>query len=87
LRKHAETDHQTTYKLVAAINNNKNNKILLIQLAEELEKHIRFEERVLFNHVQNNITAEELEVITKRFSNSSEAIDEKWKDTFWILKK
>jgi iron-sulfur cluster repair protein YtfE (RIC family) len=87
LRKRAETDHQTIYKLVAAINNNKNNKILLIQLAEELEKHIRFEERVLFNHVQNNITAEELEVITKRFSNSSEAIDEKWKDTFWILKK
>jgi len=52
-----------------------------------LEKHIRFEERVLFNHVQNNITVEDLEVITKRFSNSSEAIDEKWKDVFWILKK
>jgi hypothetical protein len=42
-----------------------------------LEKHIRFEERELFNHLQNNIAAEDLEEISKRFSNNSITVDDK----------
>ena len=52
LRKQAEADHQSIYRLVEAIGEKKNETSLLRQLADELEKHIRFEERELFNHLQ-----------------------------------
>ncbi len=87
LRKQAETDHQAIYKLVAAIEKRKDDSVLLDQLADELEKHIRFEERELFDHLQRNISADDLELIGKSFSNSSNAIDEKWEDVFWKIKK
>ena len=82
-RKQAEADHESIYKLVAAIEKAKDDKILLNQLAGELEKHIRFEERELFNHLQNNIRAGDLEEIVDRVPNGGKAIDEKWKDAFW----
>ncbi len=87
LRKQAEKDHQTIDKLVAAIGEKKNDAVLLKQLADALEKHIRFEERELFNHLQENITASDLAVIAKRFSNSSKETDEKWEDIFWEIKR
>jgi len=83
LRKQAEAEHQSIYNLVAAIGEKKGDTTLLNQLADELEKHIRFEERELFNHLQNNIAAEELEAIAGRFSNNSRAIDNNWEDLFW----
>jgi iron-sulfur cluster repair protein YtfE (RIC family) len=87
LRKRAETDHRSIYKLIVAIEKNKADATLLNQLADELEKHIRFEERELFNHLQNNIKADDLEVIARRFSNSGKIVDEKWEDSFWNVKK
>jgi iron-sulfur cluster repair protein YtfE (RIC family) len=87
LRKRAEADHHSIYKLVAAVEKIKNDAVLLNQLADELEKHIRFEERELFNHLQNNIKADDLELIEKRFPNNSKETDEKWKDIFWDVKK
>lgn len=87
LRKQGETDHQTIYRLIAAIEEKKDDTSLLSQLADELEKHIRFEERELFNHLQNNSRADDLEAIANRSSNNSKAIDEKWEDVFWDNKK
>jgi len=72
---------------VAAIEKKKDDAILLNQLADELEKHIRFEERELFNHLQGNIKGDDLEAIANRFPNSSKATDEKWEDVFWEIKK
>ena len=85
-RKQAEADHQAIYELVASFEENKNDTGLLKQMADLLENHIRFEERVLFNHLQNNVKADDLEVIAKRFSNNSKAFDEKWEDVFWEVK-
>ncbi|MGE5106071.1 MAG: hemerythrin domain-containing protein [Sphingobacteriales bacterium] len=86
LRKQAEAEHQSIYKIVTGIEKKKGDTALLNQLADELEKHIRFEERELFNHLQNNIKEDDLEEIAKRFSNNSKAIDAKWEDTFWEIK-
>lgn len=83
LRKRAEADHLKILKLVAAVTEKKDDIVLLHQLADELEAHIRFEERELFNHLQNNIKADDLERIAKRFPGNGKAIDEKWKDLFW----
>ncbi len=85
LRKSAEEEHQSIYNLVNAIDENKNDTNLLKQLANQLENHIRFEERELFNHLQNYITTEDLELIEKRFPNNSKTIDEKWEDIFWEI--
>lgn len=83
LRKQAEADHQSLYKLVADIEKKQDDAVLLNQMADELEKHIRFEERELFNHLQDNIPEKALEKIAERFSGDSKAIDEQWKDLFW----
>lgn len=49
-------------------------------IEEELEQHIRFEERVLFNEIQENATKEELLLVEKHH----ELIDEgEWADAFW----
>lgn len=50
-------------------------------IEEELERHIRFEERVLFNEIQKTASEEQLQLISKLHT------DEKFKDntddTFW----
>lgn len=87
LRQQAEADHQEIYGLVAAIEKKKGDAALLNELADKLEKHIRFEERELFNHLQNNIAEVDLAEIEKRITNSNKDIDEKWEDVFWEIKK
>jgi iron-sulfur cluster repair protein YtfE (RIC family) len=87
LRKRAEADHQSIYNLINDIDKNKNDTKLLNQLANELEKHIRFEERELFNHPQKKITPADLELIEKRVSNNGKTNNEKWNDVFWEIKK
>ncbi|MES2649820.1 MAG: hemerythrin domain-containing protein [Bacteroidota bacterium] len=86
LRKMAESEHQNIYRLVRAIEENKNSTSLLLELADALEKHIRFEERSLFNHLQSTIGEQALEVIEKRISNGDGNLDAKWEDHFWTSK-
>lgn len=55
----------------------------LNQIEEELDLHIRFEERDLFNDIQSVATPEEFAEIEKHH----EALpfsDDDWKDHFWI---
>jgi len=86
LRKQAEADHLAINDLVASIGKDKANLDLLKNFAVLLEKHIRFEERELFNHLQENISGEDLEEIALRFPGSHADIDAKWEDHFWIIK-
>jgi len=84
LRIQAETDHATIHQLVKSIGQHTTDKTLLVRLADELEKHIRFEERELFNHLQKHISEAELEEIGTRMANNSKDLDENWKDNFWL---
>ena len=84
LKIQAEQDHQEIYKLVAAIRENKTDTILLNQFADDLEKHIRFEERKLFNHLQSKLSTSDLELIAMRLSDNPVSNSEKWDDTFWL---
>ena len=83
LRIQAEADHQEINSLIAKLSVQKQDASLLQEFADALEKHIRFEERELFNHLQNNIAPHDLEAIGLRMPNDNRAIDEKWPDTFW----
>ncbi len=83
LRLRAEEEHKNIYDLVTLIRKNKDDAALLNSIADELEKHIRFEEREFFNHIQKIIPENELIEIAIRLTNDSKAIDENWKDKFW----
>lgn len=53
----------------------------LKQVAIELENHIRFEERILFNHIQDIATAEQLLEIER--CSSDEVFVDDFSDVFW----
>jgi hypothetical protein len=83
LRMQAEAEHKEIYSLVTDIAANTNDEAIIRDFSAKLEKHIRFEERVLFNHLQNNIPSDELAEIEKRTSASGDP-DAQWTDVFWI---
>jgi hemerythrin-like domain-containing protein len=49
-----------------------------------LEKHIRFEERVLFKELQRVVSEEELEKLVQIPDTEREDL---WEDKFWEIKK
>ncbi len=51
-------------------------------IEEELEQHIRFEERILFNKIQRTATEEELKAISK--IHYDEKFNDNTDDTFWV---
>lgn len=83
LKNKAAKQHRSIFKLVENIRTNKNQASGLIQLADELEDHIRFEERELFNHIQQHVSDAELEKISSRIPNNSRTIEDNWTDIFW----
>ncbi len=59
--------------------------VLISQIEEELEAHIRFEERVLFNAIQDIATEEELDRIEEvHRSLDREEVNDPEEDTFWL---
>ena len=86
LRLQAEKEHQQIYELIHRLDQSPNNSTLLTQFADTLEAHIRFEERTLFNHLQQTLSEAQLkslEAHTERDRN----LDERWTDHFWETKK
>ena len=60
---------------------------LLREFAEKLETHIRFEERMLFAHLQNLLSDDQLTFIKKQMQAKHSTINEdNWDDPFWIKK-
>ena len=53
----------------------------LNQIAIELEKHIRFEERILFNEIQEVIPDQDLKIL--EFHENHDPACENWHDEFW----
>lgn len=50
-------------------------------IEEELDRHIRFEERVLFNEIQSAATPEQLQDLENH--QNREVIKDDWEDPFW----
>ncbi len=55
----------------------------LVLIEEKLEGHIRFEERILFNEVQQVASPAELDRIASVHTPSATVSDEEWNDEFW----
>ena len=50
-------------------------------IEKEMDAHIRFEEREVFNEVQNRATAEQLSLIKE---HHQDPISDNWEDEFWV---
>lgn len=82
LRLRAEAEHRDIYEMVVDISKNMSDEILIRKFADILERHIRYEERTLFNHLQDNISTDLLNEISKRTTIDPDA---EWTDSFWII--
>ncbi len=78
LVKRALSEHRSIENL---FNDTENPEIALHRLEEELEAHIRFEERILFNEVQNAATDAQLQKIEEIHQSDGEVLS--YSDPFW----
>jgi hemerythrin-like domain-containing protein len=86
LRKRAESDHAEIYELVSLISQNSNNRQYIIQFADKLDMHIRFEERELFNYIQSNLDPDAVKEISTQFTKHTHELEAGWHDEFWFIK-
>ena len=86
LRRQAFGEHEHIYELVASLRNGPVNATLLKEFADALDSHIRFEERTLFNHLQQHLSAGELKELENSHSKREGDVDDKWEDHFWVIK-
>jgi len=58
----------------------------LARIEKELEEHVRFEERILFDEIQKMATEEQLNLVAIAHSAGKEDIKniERWEDEFWL---
>ena len=83
LRVQAEAEHASIYKMIADLTNNNSDKELLQKFADTLESHVRFEERNMFNYLQENISESELTKIASELKAREHESDDAWTDPFW----
>ena len=86
LRIQAFAEHEEIYKLIGSIQNDKQDVDVLNKFADSLDKHIRFEERTLFNHLQETLSEDELKKLEDHHSKREGDVDNKWEDHFWEKK-
>lgn len=76
--KKALSDHRRLIRLFTVT---KADMKTLGQIEETLEKHIRFEERQLFNHIQQVATDTQMNILAKKHNN--EKFNDNTSDPFW----
>lgn len=88
LRVKAEQEHEVIKKKITAMQSLfEVTNYLLEQFATLLEEHIRFEERVLYPHIEKEADADELAKVgleLEKRHKKGKAV--KWKDEFWVRK-
>ncbi|MBK9636912.1 MAG: hemerythrin domain-containing protein [Bacteroidetes bacterium] len=79
-------EHKKLRESLQAIKNNENEITFINEFANLLEGHIRFEERILFPHIQETTTLDNLAEQWKENTDVSFDIDQHWEDHFWNKK-
>lgn len=81
--KKALNDHQKIKIFVDKIrvSGMENDEEVLLELADTVDDHIRFEERVLFPHLQEKLSEQELELIAEQIVD--EPLTDTYQDEFW----
>jgi hemerythrin-like domain-containing protein len=87
LRQQAEKEHELIYSILGQLRHEMHDENLVIQFAQTLKSHIRFEERELFAFLQGSLTESELEAITSDSRSPGIIEDSRWQDMFWVIDK
>lgn len=77
-------EHDNIRELILSIDQ-KPDTITIGLLADFISRHIRFEERVLFNYLEKTLSPEQLDHIHSQLDIAPISSDE-WKDEFWLKK-
>jgi hemerythrin-like domain-containing protein len=78
-------DEHENIEAMIHINENIPDGIMLADLAQAIDDHIRFEERVLFPYAEKIILEQELNLIYEQLPKEK-AECEKWEREFWVKK-
>lgn len=83
----AVAEHSNIKSLVQKIESDKAARTNsdLLALADMVDEHIRFEERVLFPHIETRVSKQELEMIGSHLS--TEVLTDDYGDAFWVKDK
>jgi hemerythrin-like domain-containing protein len=84
LKQQALKDHAAINSMIDGMRLKKTDLAMITSFADALEKHIRFEERVLFNHLQTAFSEAELETMAAEYPEKLKDTDAGWPDHFWI---
>jgi hypothetical protein len=83
LRKKAEAEHAAIKHLLKLVGEGSADNDILQHFADALEAHIRFEERDLFNYLQEKLPGDHSLSFANRASSYNRLMDEQWDDPFW----
>jgi hemerythrin-like domain-containing protein len=84
LRREAEMQHKMLREIINGFRNNEElSPLLLKKFSELLSQHIRFEERVLFNMIENKVDNTVLKSIEEKLIDHIKC-DLDWHDPFWL---
>lgn len=83
----AVEQHEELKRMIRTlITDTKTDKTLLARFADDLEKHIRFEERILFPYIEKNADPDSFDhagkIIAELHGTSSSIT---WDDEFWVI--
>ena len=87
LRLQAEEEHRNIYRIIDTLRNNPAEPDMINEFAQALESHVRFEERELFNYLQENISEADLSEIASALKLRTRETGAAWCDVFWENKK
>ena len=80
----AEDQHKQLRQLVASLDDEREQvEAILDTFERELEAHIRFEERDLFQYLQKTLDPSALDNLKQKIEEIHEPQPERWKDKFW----
>jgi hemerythrin-like domain-containing protein len=87
LKQRVIEEHQKIYLAIEDLKKGNHSTETLHNFADLLDKHIRFEERELFNYLQQHLSESQLsEIAAQHQSEKIKDVDGQWADHFWLHK-
>ena len=82
LTQRALDEHKEIRELLKTLNKVEDFELLILY-ADKVTEHIRFEERVLFPHLENILTEEQLAEVGKKLNEIHHHAEDEYHDEFW----
>ena len=82
LTQRALDEHKEIRELLKTLNEVEDFELLTLY-ADKVTEHIRFEERVLFPHLENILTEEQLAEVGKKLNEIHHHAEDEYHDEFW----